>query len=124
MFLVGDGGEFRDGHHPVCDWLKQHIDWNDTINVLVYLGDNIYPKGMPPEGSASRDDAMRILDRQVSVVQGKKAKAFFIPGNHDWKEGKAGGWDQVKNEDDYIESLGLPNVEMLPHDGCPGPVAV
>ena len=124
MFLVGDAGEFKGGHHPVCDWLKQHIDWNDTSNVLVYLGDNVYPKGIPPEGSSSRDEAMRILDYQVSVVQGKKAKAYFVPGNHDWKQGKPGGWDQVKNQDDYLESLELPNVEMLPHDGCPGPVAV
>jgi len=38
MFLVGDAGELRQGRHPVCDWLKQHVDWNDTSNVLVYLG--------------------------------------------------------------------------------------
>src|SRR6267142_5712324 len=52
MFLVGDAGELKDGHHPVCDWLKQHVDWNDSSNVLVYLGDNIYPSGMPPDGAA------------------------------------------------------------------------
>src|SRR5215813_14794194 len=51
MFLVGDAGELRDGHHPVCDWLKQHVDWNDSSNVLVYLGDNIYPHGMPADGA-------------------------------------------------------------------------
>jgi hypothetical protein len=52
MFLVGDAGQLTDGHHPVCDWLKAHVNWDDSSNVLVYLGDNIYPKGMPPEGSA------------------------------------------------------------------------
>ncbi|HTI09389.1 MAG TPA: BamA/TamA family outer membrane protein [Puia sp.] len=124
MFLVGDAGALQDGHHPVCDWLKQHVDWNDTSNVLVYLGDNVYPQGMPPEGSKSLDAAKRILDYQVSVVSGKKANAYFIPGNHDWKQGKPGGWDQVKKEADYLESLGLANVQFLPKDGCPGPVAV
>ncbi len=124
LFLVGDAGELKDGRHPVCDWLKSHVDWNDTSNVLVYLGDNIYPLGMPPEGSQHVDSARKILDYQVSVVAGKKAMAYFIPGNHDWKEGRPGGWDQVKNEGAYLESLELPNVEMLPKGGCPGPVAV
>src|SRR5260221_2102760 len=124
LYLVGDAGEFRDGRHPVCDWLKQHVDWNDTSNVLVYLGDNVYPRGVPAAGSAGLDEAQKILDYQLSVVAGKKAKAFFVPGNHDWKQGKPGGWQQVKNEEDYITSLGMPNVDYLPKGGCPGPVAV
>jgi hypothetical protein len=124
MFLVGDAGELKDGHHPVCDWLKQHVDWNDSSNVLVYLGDNIYPRGMPAEGAADLDEARKILDYQVSVVAGKAAKAFFVPGNHDWKQGKPGGWQQEKNEEAYIGSLALPNVDLLPKGGCPGPVAV
>ncbi|HEY4110391.1 BamA/TamA family outer membrane protein [Puia sp.] len=124
MFLVGDAGELKDGHHPVCDWLKQHVNWNDSSNVLVYLGDNIYPQGMPGDGSASLEAAKRILDYQVSVVAGKAAKAFFVPGNHDWRRGKPGGLQQVKNEEDYIASLGMPNVDLLPKGGCPGPVAV
>jgi hypothetical protein len=124
IFLVGDAGELKDGHHPVCDWLKAHIDWDDTSNVLVYLGDNIYPRGMPAEGSPDLDKAREILDYQVSVVEGKKARAFFIPGNHDWERGRPGGWQQVKNEGAYLDSLGLSNVQLLPKGGCPGPVAV
>src|SRR3984885_2080196 len=114
MFLVGDAGELKDGGHPVCDWLKSHVDWNDSSNVLVYLGDNIYPQGMPPDGSSYVDSARKILDYQVSVVAGKKARAFFVPGNHDWKQGKVGGWEQLKNEEAYIGSLGVPNVQLLP----------
>jgi hypothetical protein len=124
IILVGDAGELMNGHHPVCDWLKAHVDWNDSRNVLVYLGDNIYPNGMPANGSRMVDKARAILDYQVSVVRGKKARAFFVPGNHDWKQGKPGGWQQVKNEGAYIDSLGLTNVELLPREGCPGPVAV
>jgi hypothetical protein len=106
IILVGDAGELRNGHHPVCDWLKAHVDWNDSSNVLVYLG------------------AGPLLDYQVSVVRGKKARAFFVPGNHDWKQGKPGGWQHVKNEGAYIDSLSLPNIELLPSGGCPGPVVV
>jgi hypothetical protein len=124
LVLVGDAGELKDGHHPVCDWLKTHFDWNDSSNVLVYVGDNIYPKGMPPEGGSGVSEARQILDYQVSVVAGKKARAFFVPGNHDWKQGKPGGLQQLINEEDYIRALGMANVEMLPGHGCPGPIAV
>jgi len=124
MYLVGDAGEMADGHHPVCDWLKAHVDWNDTSNVLVYLGDNIYPHGMPAAGAKDYEAARRIIDYQISVVQGRQAKAYFIPGNHDWRRGRPGGWDQIKNQSSYINGLQLPNVAMLPAEGCPGPVEV
>src|ERR1700709_2735423 len=65
LFLVGDAGELKDGHHPVCDWLKLHVDWNDTSNVLVYLGDNVYPRGVPADGSVRLDEAKKILDYQL-----------------------------------------------------------
>jgi hypothetical protein len=124
MYLVGDAGEMSDGHHPVCDWLKAHVDWNDTSNVLVYLGDNIYPHGMPAVGAKDYETARKIIDYQISVVRGKQAKAYFVPGNHDWRRGRPGGWDQVKNQSSYINGLQLPNVAMLPEGGCPGPVEV
>jgi len=33
-------------------------------------------------------------------------------------KGKPGGWQQVKNEGDYLESLQLPNVELLPKNAA------
>ena len=27
LFLVGDAGALIDGHQPVCDWLRQRVDW-------------------------------------------------------------------------------------------------
>lgn len=123
IFLVGDAGELIKGKHPVCDWLKQHVDWNDSSNTLIYLGDNVYPLGMPDAGK-EYEKAKAILDYQLSVVQGKNAKAFVVPGNHDWRQGKPGGWEQVKNQEYYINSLEWPNVKALPMNGCPGPVEV
>jgi hypothetical protein len=124
LYLVGDAGQLEDGHHPVCDWLKQHVNWDDSSNTLVYLGDNIYPAGMPPDGGSGVEEARKILDYQISVVAGKPSRAFFVPGNHDWKQGKVGGWEQLKNEEAYIRGLAMPNVSLLPSGGCPGPVAV
>ena len=53
---------------------------------------------------------------------------FFVPGNHDWKSGKAGGLKTVNTEEKYIESY-LDNTlvrnkseaNFLPQSGLPGP---
>lgn len=121
IFLVGDAGEMVNGKHPVCDWLKANVNWNDTVNVLLYLGDNIYPLGLPQPADKTYTAAKKILDYQISVIKDKNAKAIFIPGNHDWKKGRPDGWDQVKNLSKYAEALQMPNVQVLPQNGCAGP---
>lgn len=124
VFLIGDAGELVGSSHPVMDWLKKNVNWDDEKNVAVYLGDNIYPYGLPMEGEAAYRGAKEIIDYQVDVVKGKKGKAFFIPGNHDWKNGKIGGWQQVINQVNYINSLEQKNIVAQPTEGCPGPVAI
>src|SRR5262249_35668118 len=83
-----------------------------------------YPEGMPAAGSKDYETAQKVLTYQASVVKDKKASAFFVPGNHDWKQGRSGGWDRVKNETNFVESLQLPNVQIFPKNGCPGPEEV
>jgi hypothetical protein len=124
IFLLGDAGDLVGSTHPVVDWLKQHVNWNDEKNSIIFLGDNVYPLGLPLEGDPSYPRSKQILDYQLSLVKGKKARAFFIPGNHDWRNGKLGGWEQVINEQDYINSQEQKNIEAWPLNGCPGPVPI
>ncbi|GAA4317192.1 BamA/TamA family outer membrane protein [Flaviaesturariibacter amylovorans] len=124
IFLLGDAGELVNGKHPAVDWLKQHVDWNDTRNMAVWLGDNIYPLGLPTEGEPDFEEAKQVIDYLISLNRGKKAKAYFIPGNHDWMNGKIGGWLRVQNQVDYINSQQLSNVEAWPRGGCPGPITI
>ena len=124
IFLIGDAGDLHGGKHPVVDWLIENGDIDDERNLVLYMGDNIYPYGLPFKGENSYDYSKQILDYQISLVKDKKAQAIFIPGNHDWKNGKIGGWQQVKNQVDYINTLDMKNVEAWPQDGCPGPVEI
>ena len=124
IFLIGDAGTMDGPTHPVIDWLKKNVDWNDEKNTVIFLGDNIYPLGLPLQGEPTYPHSKAILDDQISLVKNKKAKAYFIPGNHDWRNGKLGGWEQVLNEVDYINSRDLKNVQAWPLYGCPGPVEV
>ncbi|SEW17993.1 Calcineurin-like phosphoesterase [Chitinophaga sp. YR573] len=125
IILIGDAGELhQDGHNPVIDAVKKRFDLQDSRNTVLFLGDNVYPLGMPDPASSRFPQAKQILDYQVDLVRNTAAQAIFIPGNHDWKRSKPDGWRTVMNEQQYIDSLQLPNVNFLPKDGCPGPVEV
>lgn len=101
IFLVGDAGALdNSGKNPVIDWLKRNVDWNDSVNKVIFLGDNIYEMGMPMEGAPDYKRAKGIIDYQIGLVKGKKAKAYIVPGNHDWMNGKIGGLQQAINETD------------------------
>jgi hypothetical protein len=124
IFLIGDAGELRGSQQPVVDYVAKHADMNDAKNTVIYLGDNIYPHGLPMEGEHDYPEMKKILDYQINLVRGKKAKGYFVLGNHDWENGKLGGWQRALNQENYINGLEQKNLQVLPTEGCPGPVAV
>lgn len=124
IFLIGDAGELENGHIPVIDWLKTNVDWNDDKNLAIFLGDNIYPEGLPLEGAPGYAEAKTSLDYQLDLLRDKRSKGYFILGNHDWMAGKSGGWQRALNQVTYINSLQQPNLVAYPSNGCPGPVTV
>lgn len=70
---------------------------------IVFLGDNIYPAGLP---DGERDEkkykeARLKLDAQIRVLRalekgGGEVEGIFIPGNHDWAHWGEEGNDAVK----------------------------
>lgn len=124
LFLIGDGGELHNGKQVVVDWLKKNVNWNDTRNSAIYLGDNIYPLGLPMEGEQGYAYYKRVIDSQIDLVRGKKSRAFFVMGNHDWMNGKQGGWQRALNQINYINGLEQENIVAQPTEGCPGPVPI
>src|SRR6059058_4980232 len=75
IFLIGDAGDMNSTTHPVIDWLKKNVDWDDERNSVIFLGDNVYPLGLPFEGDPTYPHSKAILDDQISLVKDKKAKA-------------------------------------------------
>ena len=92
--------------------------------MIVFLGDNVYPAGIPEEGRAEYADARRRLADQVNTIPAG-VRGVFIPGNHDWAQSGAFGLYAVRLEERLITSLARGNnVRMLPGNGCPGPAVV
>ncbi|MDN3668869.1 BamA/TamA family outer membrane protein [Echinicola jeungdonensis] len=123
LYLVGDGGELENGLHPISSLIEQIMEEEDeqVRSELIILGDNIYPKGMPIIGDEARLESENILKAQVWPAQFVEGQVWLIPGNHDWKKGKDGGWEAILRSQAFIDSLHIKNLNWVPKDACPGP---
>ncbi|NJO24842.1 MAG: hypothetical protein HC867_02190 [Bacteroidia bacterium] len=120
VVLIGDAGKLVNGKIPAVEKFKSLNLPGDNTSII-YLGDNIYPNGLPDVNDPAFEEKRKVLDAQVEPAHLSGAGIYFVPGNHDWAEGSPGGWTRVKNQQRYIDSLKLPNVHFYPKDGCPGP---
>ncbi|HEY3402977.1 MAG TPA: BamA/TamA family outer membrane protein [Ohtaekwangia sp.] len=123
VFLIGDAGELYLPGNGLQESIRKNYA-ESTPSAVIFLGDNIYPKGMPSVGEPGRNSAETILRNQINLFYGLNTEQFFIPGNHDWKKGKPGGWDRILNQQQWIDSLHNSRIHFLPQGGCPGPVEV
>jgi len=122
LLLVGDAGLPQlDSPEPVFVALAAEAAQLPERTWVVFLGDNIYPDGLPPGNDAGRALAEQRLRAQIDAVASTGARAVFVPGNHDWH---AGGWEQLQRQRHYIESLHDPRITALPAASCPGPEVV
>lgn len=123
IVLVGDGGQFTNGKHPVSDAIKKAIPL-DSKTVVLFLGDNVYKVGLPDDQVITYNMARSVLDSQISIVANTKARLYMIPGNHDWNNGQPAGYETILREQYYVNLLGQANVKFYPENGCGGPVEV
>lgn len=124
LLLIGDAGAPAEGGEPVLVALRRDIERDPARTTVVFLGDNVYPAGLPAEGDPERREMERRLDDQVDAVRDTGARGLFIPGNHDWDKGGADGWEAVRRQQRRVEERGGRSVAYLPKDGCPGPDVV
>jgi hypothetical protein len=148
LLLIGDAGEPDPTGEPALEALAQQVNQVPKRTTVVFLGDNIYERGMPEPAPTpneateaavaaadilisdifqTREEAERVLTAQAAVVRGNGARAIFVPGNHDWDQSNAGGWKRILAQETFLNQLrtndGL-NVSLQPPGGCPGPVRI
>jgi hypothetical protein len=124
LVLLGDGGNPDPRGEPVLRAVAAQLEGMADRAVVVFLGDNVYPAGLPPVGAAGRPEAERRLAAQVDLVVRSGARGIFVPGNHDWDRGGADGWEAVRRQERYVADRGAGRVHLAPGGGCPGPAAV
>lgn len=123
LFLIGDAGDPDPrAQSVVLDSMKRQVTEAPGRAVVVFLGDNVYPSGIPVDSALTWPDARRRLASQMDAIP-VGARGIFIPGNHDWAGTGPYGLYSIRLQQRLIASMANGrDIRMLPGNGCPGPV--
>ena len=123
--MVGDPGAVAtDGNDPVIQLLEVWKESAGEAGTVVFLGDIIYPIGLPESGHRHRDTAEKRLNVLLNSVVDFPGKGIFLSGNHDWLKGQKGGYEQMLRQERYVLEKTKDENSYLPKNGCPGPVSM
>jgi hypothetical protein len=116
FFLVGDAGNADEGKaQETLALLENRLEKSNKKSTLLFLGDNIYPKGFPNNDSPNECAlAETKLTNQLQLSKNFKGKTIFIPGNHDWHSGIGGLERQAKFITNYLND----KKAFLPQKNC------
>ncbi len=116
FYLIGDAGNSKIGTKSIAlKAFEEKLNVASKNSTALFLGDNIYPKGLPKKGEKGRDFAIHQLKVQTNAVKNFKGHTIFIPGNHDWY---SDGLEGLQRQEKYIEKQ-LGKHTFLPENGCP-----
>ena len=90
LYLIGDAGAPAK-EEPVFRALREDVSRDPGPSVVVFLGDNIYPQGLPAPHSSDRKESERRLEAQLELVRSSGARGIFLPGNRDWAAERRAG---------------------------------
>ncbi|GAB5410588.1 MAG: metallophosphoesterase [Balneolaceae bacterium] len=125
MFLIGDAGApSLDTQEPTLKLFQSFLDKAPERSAAIFLGDNIYLKGLPDSTDPNRPFYEARLNEQLKTVQNFKGRVVFIPGNHDWDDGGIDGLNAVQRQEKYVEAYLDRGNTFLPDGGFPGPVDI
>jgi len=120
--LIGDIGAITTATDPLMGLVQKWMDFAGEAGSIVLLGDNIYPKGLPPESDPKFTASKNILDTQIEVFNQYSGRIIYLSGNHDWNKGRRNGYSYVLRQQEYLTKALNKNDSYLPLHGCPGPV--
>ena len=117
FYLIGDAGYSPpNGMSKALTAFHNYVsDKKTDDDYAIFLGDNIYPAGLPNRFSKDRASAENGLNGQITSLENFNGNPIFIPGNHDWY---SDGLNGLKREEKYIEKA-LGKNTFIPENGCP-----
>lgn len=123
LFLVGDAGYASPTDRVLLEVGRQGVRAK-RASAIVFLGDNVYPRGVPADTAATFETARDRLYTQAALSGATGLPVIFVPGNHDWDRQGEAGWASIQRQDlllrRYADSTHQP-VRLAPQAGCPGP---
>lgn len=115
FYLIGDAGNSElSKKDSALVLLEKEITKAKKNSTLIFLGDNVYPKGISNKKDKLYKLAKHRLDVQIDIAKKFTGRTLFIPGNHDWYS----GLDGLKKQEKLVEDA-LKKKSFEPDNGCP-----
>ncbi len=125
FFFIGDAGEpDLSSTEPTLLSLTRQLSLAPEKSTAIFLGDNIYPAGLPDSASPDRREKEEFLRQQLLTIKNSGARGIFTHGNHDWDRYGRRGWDAVRRQEAFATNMLGAQIDYLPGGGCPGPAIV
>ncbi len=121
VYLIGDAGAPKLDGDPTLNLFSNFLQNADEQSAALFLGDNIYNYGLPDSTHPRRSFYEQRLVAQLETVQDFPGRVVFIPGNHDWDDGRIDGLNAVRRQERFVEEYLDRGNTFLPDDGFPGP---
>ncbi|MGK4567950.1 metallophosphoesterase [Flavobacterium sp. 3HN19-14] len=116
FYLIGDAGNAdKEDAVEKLKFMQARLSKAKKESTLLFLGDNIYPAGMPAKDKPERLLAEQKMNNQFALAKDFKGKTIFIPGNHDWYSESAQG---LKREEKYVNDKFSEKKSFMPKNGC------
>ncbi|SEK21496.1 Calcineurin-like phosphoesterase [Parapedobacter koreensis] len=122
IIFIGDAGEINHKQETVVPRAADLVIPGKTT--AIFLGDNIYPKGMGLPGSKEEPETQAILRSQFVPMRAKGAPVYFIPGNHDWDRMGKQGLAKIRAQGRFLANQQDSLLKLLPPEGCPDPQVI
>ncbi len=124
VVLIGDAGEHKPYSLPILEVATERLEQFGEQSAIIFLGDNIYPLGLPPEEDPKRTKMEAKLSPQLDVIKNSAGKGYMVPGNHDWAKGKKNGRVNLLEQQEFTDQYIGNKQSFYPRDACPGPVEI
>lgn len=104
LWLIGDVGYARlSPMEPPLAWLKERIQTAQQDDVLILLGDLLYPAGLPHSLDPTRSLAEKRLRMLIEICRSFAGQCLWLTGNHDWLSGRPEGALAVQELQKFLQ---------------------
>ena len=122
VIFIGDAGEINSVQQKVISEATHYIIKGKTT--AIFLGDNIYPRGLGLPNSPEESETKNILQSQYVPFRSQSVPVYFIPGNHDWDKSGKQGLEKIKVQSAFLHQQQDVLLKLIPTNGCPDPSVI
>jgi predicted phosphodiesterase len=130
VYLIGDAGKDT-APSPAIKLVAAEIKKTPN-SAVIFLGDNVYPRGVGIDSSSGLSKAQTKMQAELSIFKTFQGKVFMVPGNHDWDKCSWNGKKRVMEEALFVNEYMRKNTRVenrntgvfYPEKAGPGPASM